>query len=132
MDHLSEQQVSALREQLERERAELLERAERLMGEEAGVELDTGDRQDVAAAEAARALELRLAGHELSRLRELEAALARVEDGTYGVCEDTDEAISFARLRLQPTARYTVAALELRERAAGKRARLPKGEDEVY
>ena len=52
MDHLSEQQVSALREQLERERAELLERAERLMGEEAGVELDTGDRQDVAAAEA--------------------------------------------------------------------------------
>ncbi len=132
MDHLSDSQIATLRELLTDERAALLKRGAQLVADEARVELDTGDLQDVAASEAARALELRLARHELARLREIEAALARLEDGSYGICEDTDEEIPFARLRHQPTARYTVAALELREREAGTRARLVSPEDDPY
>ena len=50
-------------------------------------------------------------------LAEVEHALKKLEDGTYGICEDTGEPISQARLEALPYARYTVAALEKREAA---------------
>lgn len=51
---------------------------------------------------------------EESELAEIEAALGRLRDGTYGMCELTGEPIEPARLRAVPWARYcTAAALEL-------------------
>ena len=133
MDHLTTAQREQLQQRLEREREVLLRRVQQVVVDESSVELDTGDRQDAAASEAARALELRLARHEQARLRELEAALQRMADGTYGYCEETGEEIPFPRLELQPTARYTVEALELREREAAARARVRRAdEDDPY
>ncbi|HEY7908963.1 MAG TPA: TraR/DksA C4-type zinc finger protein [Thermomicrobiales bacterium] len=54
-------------------------------------------------------------------LAEVEHALKKLEDGTYGICEDTGEPISHARLEALPYARYTVAALEKREAAGTSR-----------
>jgi RNA polymerase-binding protein DksA len=45
-------------------------------------------------------------------LREIEEALQRIEDGTYGVCEMTGENINLERLRAIPTARLSVEAQE--------------------
>ena len=75
-----------------------------------------GDVQDHAAEAARLEREVRIADHGRERLLEVEAALVRIEDQTYGICEETGDPIPFARLLLEPTTRYTVDALEGIER----------------
>lgn len=58
---------------------------------------------------------------EADRLREIDAALQRLRAGTYGVCEETGQPISPARLRAIPWTRYSRAAAERHERAATAR-----------
>ena len=110
MDHLREDELQTLRRRLEAERAAILSRAGEFVRTSADFSLDTGDRQDLAAYEAARAATQRLAMHERRRLAEVEAALARMTRGTYGICEASGDAIPFARLEIEPTARLTVEA----------------------
>lgn len=55
---------------------------------------------------------LQLAEKERKLLQELEHALAKVDAGTYGVCEGTDEPIGFGRLNARPWARYSIAYKE--------------------
>lgn len=61
---------------------------------------------------------------ELNKLREIEAALSRLEDGTYGICEEMDEPIGKKRLQKMPWTRLSIQAAEQeeRERAQFQRA----------
>ena len=59
-----------------------------------------------------------LGNNERVELGELDHALTKIEDGTYGICEDSDELISDARLEAVPTARYTIECQEQRERSS--------------
>lgn len=59
---------------------------------------------------------LGLAETERERLREIDAALARIEDRTYGVCQMTGKPIPKARLNAKPWAKYTVEAARELER----------------
>lgn len=123
MRHLSPEQLTTLREQLEHERETLLRLRHQEVTdavEAAEQTLDVGDRQDAAASEAAKLAQWTLADHERVRLGELEAALQRMVDGTYGICELSDEPIPYARLRSEPTARATVEAQAEAEEAAGR------------
>lgn len=126
MEHLTTDQLARLRARLEEERERLVRRDEvqRTFAPANGTQPDVGDQQDAAAVEAAHVTELSLQDHDRARLREVDEALHRMQLGTYGVCEDTDEEIPFERLWAEPTARLTVAAKELREREAGERADL--------
>ncbi len=121
MDHLSEEQRVELRGRLEAEREQL---RGRLSSEDAeAVPQDQlGDMQDRASQEARQTTAFRRRRHHDARLREVEAALGRMDDGSYGLCEETDEPISFARLSAEPTTRHTVEALEMLEdeRARGQ------------
>lgn len=56
---------------------------------------------------------------ELNRLREVEAALERIQLGVYGICEETDEPISKKRLQKMPWARLCIEAAEALERSSG-------------
>lgn len=56
---------------------------------------------------------------ELNRLREVEAALERIHQGVYGICEETDEPISQKRLEKMPWARLCIEAAEAHERSTG-------------
>jgi DnaK suppressor protein len=127
MEHLSDEQIGILRAKLEAEAAGLIDRlnidAQELTE---NVNPDPGDIEDAASADAMRFRSKSLLDRDRARLAEVEAALARLEDGSYGICEDTDDPIPFRRLEAQPTTRYTVAALELREREAPERE--PPGE----
>lgn len=123
MDHLTAEQIETLRNRLLGERATLLGH---LPDATAGVEStppDVGDVQDAAATEAAHLTEHQLAEHERARLGEVEAALQRMQSGTYGVCEVTDDEIPVARLLAEPTARTTVEAQAQREREQAQRGR---------
>ena len=128
MDHLTPDQLETLRRALELEREALTrQRHQETVDAVAAAEVvpDVGDRQDAAATEAAQLSQWTLADHERAHLLEIEAALRRLQDGTYGVCELSEEPIPFARLAVEPTARTTVAAQEEHEQ---RRSREPRDE----
>ncbi|MFV8749943.1 TraR/DksA family transcriptional regulator [Nannocystaceae bacterium ST9] len=111
MDHLGEAQLTTLRARLDQEAKELRERiAERSMTIAEGSEGDLRDIEDKAAREGMRFQAMRQLTREQARLAEVEAALARMDAGEYGICEESDEPIPFRRLELDPATRYTAEA----------------------
>lgn len=131
MQHLSADQLAQLRATLERELTQLRER----IGEQGAdlVETAEGDLRDIedkAAREAMRFGSTRLLARDQLRLREVEAALARMHDGHYGLCEESDDPIPFRRLALDPATRYTAAAQEELERERGD-ARDPNPDEPI-
>ena len=58
-----------------------------------------------------------------TQLLEIESALSRIEGGTYGVCEETEELIEPARLKAIPWTRLSIEGAEMRENQQKKYAR---------
>ena len=71
---------------------------------------------DRASSETDRAIELRARDRQRKLIAKIEAALARIEDGSYGYCEETGEPISLKRLDARPIATLSVEAQERHER----------------
>ncbi len=74
------------------------------------------DVADRASEETDRALELRTRDRERKVIAKIDAALRRIEDGTYGYCDETGEPISLKRLDARPIATYSLVAQERHER----------------
>lgn len=74
------------------------------------------DLADRASAETDRALELRTRDRQRKLISKIDAALERIEHGTYGYCEETGEPISLKRLIARPIATLSLAAQERHER----------------
>lgn len=74
------------------------------------------DIADRATSEADRALELRARDRQRKLIAKIDAALMRIDDGTYGYCEDTGEPIGLKRLDARPIATLSVEAQEQHER----------------
>lgn len=81
--------------------------------EENKAEPDLADR---ASRETDRAIELRTRDRERKLLSKIDAALRRLEEGTYGYCAETDERISIKRLKARPIATLSLEAQEMHER----------------
>jgi DnaK suppressor protein len=74
------------------------------------------DIADRATSETERALELRARDRQRKLIAKIDAALMRLDDGTYGYCEETGEPISLKRLDARPIATLSVEAQERHER----------------
>lgn len=74
------------------------------------------DLADRASSETDRSIELRARDRQRKLIAKIEAALQRIEDGSYGYCEDTGEPISLKRLEARPIATLSVEAQERHER----------------
>ncbi len=74
------------------------------------------DIADRASSETDRAIELRARDRQRKLISKIEAALARIDDGTYGFCEETGEPISLKRLDARPIATLSLEAQERHER----------------
>ena len=74
------------------------------------------DIADRASTEMDRSLELRTRDRARKLISKIDAALARIEDGSYGYCEDTGEPISLKRLEARPIATLSLEAQERHER----------------
>lgn len=74
------------------------------------------DLADRASQETDRSLELRTRDRERKLIAKIDAALARIEDGSYGYCEETKEPINLRRLEARPIATLSVEAQEQHER----------------
>ncbi len=98
-------------------RVELLKESEEtlesLQQEGGAQEPDLADR---ASTEMERSLELRTRDRARKLIAKIDAALHRLEDGTYGFCEETGEPISLKRLEARPIATLSIEAQERHER----------------
>jgi DnaK suppressor protein len=74
------------------------------------------DIADRASSETDRAIELRARDRQRKLIAKIDAALARLEDGSYGYCEETGEPISLKRLEARPIATLSLEAQERHER----------------
>ena len=74
------------------------------------------DLADRASVETDRALELRTRDRQRKLIAKIDAALRRIEDGSYGYCEVTGEPIALKRLDARPIATLSLEAQEMHER----------------
>ncbi|WP_274424487.1 RNA polymerase-binding protein DksA [Chelativorans sp. YIM 93263] len=74
------------------------------------------DLTDRASSETDRAIELRARDRQRKLIAKIDAALQRIDDGTYGFCEETGEPISLKRLDARPIATLSIEAQERHER----------------
>ncbi|AWB22493.1 MULTISPECIES: RNA polymerase-binding protein DksA [Methylobacterium] len=74
------------------------------------------DLTDRASSETDRAIELRARDRQRKLIAKIDAALSRIEDGSYGYCEETGEPISLKRLEARPIATLSLEAQERHER----------------
>lgn len=114
-DYMNAAQLVFFRARLLAMRAEL-ERNARTTEEHLHGAITLPDPNDRATVEEEQALELRVRDRERKLLKKIDEALARIENGGYGFCEETGEPIGLARLLARPMARLSIEAQELRER----------------
>ena len=74
------------------------------------------DLADRASSETDRAIELRARDRQRKLISKIDAAMQRLDDGTYGYCEETGEPISLKRLDARPIATLSIEAQERHER----------------
>ena len=74
------------------------------------------DLADRASSETDRAIELRARDRQRKLIAKIDAAIQRIDDGTYGYCEETGEPIALKRLEARPIATLSIEAQERHER----------------
>ena len=115
-DFMNPHQIEYFRQKLLRWRAELLADSTdtlRHLQEESLLKPDLTDR---ASLETERAIELRTRDRERKLISKIDSALSRIDTGTYGFCEETDQPIGIRRLEARPIATLTIEAQERHER----------------
>ena len=115
-EFMNERQLAYFRRLLENWKAEILDGAKQTitnLQDESGSLPDIVDR---ASAESDNALELRTRDRQRKLISKIDAALRRIEDGSYGYCEVTGEPIGIRRLEARPTATLSLEAQERHER----------------
>ena len=115
-EFMNPRQREYFRQKLLSWRSELLQESSetlRHLQEESLSEPDIADR---ASLETDRSLELRTRDRERKLIARIDDALQRIEEGTYGFCEETSEPISLRRLEARPIATLSIEAQERHER----------------
>jgi DnaK suppressor protein len=109
-------QVEYFRLKLLRWRAELLKEADGTLASLSEGGIHEADITDRASVETDRALELRTRDRARKLISKINQALLRVENGSYGFCEETGEPIGLKRLEARPIATLSIEAQERHER----------------
>ena len=109
-------QVEYFRQKLLHWKNELLSDASETLNNLSEENLQKPDVTDRAQVESDTSIRLRTRDRERKLLSKIESALRRIEDGSYGYCEETDEPISLKRLEARPIASLSLDAQERHER----------------
>jgi len=113
---MNERQREYFRAKLQTWKEEILEESRSTI---ASLQQDTvaeADLADRATSETDRALELRTRDRQRKLIAKIDEALRRIEEGTYGYCEETGEPIALSRLDARPIATLSLEAQERHER----------------
>jgi DnaK suppressor protein len=109
-------QVEYFRQKLLKWRSELLKEADGTLASLSEGGIHEADITDRASVETDRALELRTRDRARKLISKIDQALIRVENGSYGYCEETGEPIGIRRLEARPIATLSIEAQERHER----------------
>ena len=115
-DFMNPLQLLYFQKKLESWKAELLDDASDTITGLSQENLHQPDQMDRAQIESNAALDLRTRDRERKLLQKIEAALRRIDDGSYGYCVETDEPINIRRLEARPIASLSLHAQERHER----------------
>ncbi len=103
---------------LETKREEILRKAKQTLSEDMALDAnDLPDEMDLASSEYLQSFTFRLRGREKSFLDKIEKALIKIEDGSFGKCEECEEEISLKRLEARPETNLCIRCKEDQERA---------------
>ena len=113
---MNERQREYFRQKLLRWKDEILREARETLLHLQNENENHPDLADRASSETDRSIELRARDRQRKLIAKIDAALARIEDGSYGYCEETGEPISLRRLEARPIATLSIDAQERHER----------------
>ena len=115
-EFMNAQQLEFFRQMLLNWRAELVYEAGETLSNLTEGNLQQPDMADRASLETDHQIELRTRDRERKLISKIDSALNRIEDGSYGYCQETDEPISLKRLMARPIADLSLEAQERHER----------------
>jgi DnaK suppressor protein len=114
---MTKAQLSKFKLLLEEKRQEILKRAEQTLSEDMTLDQDDlPDEMDLASSEYLQSFTFRLRGREKVFLDKIQKALDRIDDGTFGMCEECEEPISLKRLEARPETTLCIRCKEDQER----------------
>lgn len=113
---MNDRQKEYFREKLLRWKEEILRESRETLENLQKENENHPDFADRASNETDRSIELRARDRQRKLIAKIDAALTRIEDGTYGYCEETGEPISLKRLEARPIATLSIDAQERHEK----------------
>jgi DnaK suppressor protein len=114
---MTKAQLKKFKDLLESKQREILKRAQQTLDEDMTLDADDlPDEMDLASSEYLQSFTFRLRGREKVFLEKIQKALERIEDGSFGVCEDCGEEISVKRLEARPETTLCIRCKEDQER----------------
>jgi len=114
---MNKAQLKKFRILLEEKREELVRKAKQTLDEDMTLDVnDLPDEMDLASSEYLQSFTFRLRGREKSFLDKINKAIAKIDDGSFGVCEECGEDISVKRLEARPETTLCIRCKEDQER----------------
>src|SRR5690348_8476777 len=100
---MSKAQLKKFKDMLEAKRQEIIKRAQQTLDEDMTLDAnDLPDEMDLASSEYLQSFTFRLRGREKAFLDKIQKALEKIEDGSFGKCEECEEEMSAKRLEARP------------------------------
>jgi DnaK suppressor protein len=114
---LKKKDLKRFREILEEKKEEILRNAKRTLNEDMTLDADDmPDEMDLASSEYLQSFTFRLRGREKTFLKKIDHALAKIDEGTFGICEECEEPIHTKRLEARPETTLCIRCKEDQER----------------
>ena len=114
---MNKAQLKKFRALLEEKRDEIVKKAKQTLEEDMALDAnDLPDEMDLASSEYLQSFTFRLRGREKVFLDKIEKALRKIEDGSFGTCEECSEEISIKRLEARPETTLCIRCKEDQER----------------
>ena len=113
---MNERQQEYFREKLIAWKQEILAESRETLAALQAESTNHADLADRASSETDRSIELRARDRQRKLIAKIDAALQRIDDGSYGYCEETGEPIGLSRLDARPIATLSIEAQERHER----------------
>jgi DnaK suppressor protein len=115
---MNKKQLERFRALLEEKRDDIIKKAKQTLDEDMTLDAnDLPDEMDLASSEYLQSFTFRLRGREKSFLDKINKALERIDNGTFGICEECGEEISVKRLEARPETTLCIRCKEDQERA---------------
>lgn len=114
---LKKKDLKRFREILHEKRGSLLKNAQRTLSEDMALDSDDlPDEMDLASSEYLQSFTFRLRGREKTFLKKIDLALGKIDNGSFGICEDCGEDISLKRLEARPETTLCIRCKEDQEK----------------